>query len=119
MVKLRWTESMNIDVRIFFSDVMQKIDVPFERQFRMIPALHQDLHAAGGSEFIQLLVELFEAENVMILIVLCPIKRAELAVNVAHVCVINVAIDDVGHDLAAVTTVAFRLRQITPRIRKS
>src|ERR1700757_4650755 len=40
MLKLWWTESVNIDVRIFFADVLQKIDVPLERQFRMMPALH-------------------------------------------------------------------------------
>src|SRR6266496_435545 len=40
MMKLRRTESVNIDVRIFFPYVMQEIDVPHERQFRMVPTLH-------------------------------------------------------------------------------
>ena len=40
MLKLRRTEPVNIDVRIFFPDVTQQIDIPLERQFRMMPALH-------------------------------------------------------------------------------
>jgi hypothetical protein len=76
------------------------------------------LHPARGSEFIQLLIELLEAQHVMIFVAFRPIKCAELAVNVADVCVINVAIDDVGHDLATASAVTFRLCQIAPRIAK-
>src|SRR5262249_31586319 len=110
MLKLRRTKSMNVDVRIFCADVPQKIDVPLERQFRMMPALHQDLHPARSSEFIKFLIKLFEAQTVMIFVALGRIKCAELAENLADVCVIDVAIDDVGHDPAAVTAVTFRLR---------
>ena len=89
-----------------------------ERQLRMMPALHQDLHSACGSEFIQLLIELLEAQHVVIFVALGPIKRAEFTVNVADVRVIDVAVDDVRHDLAAAAAVTFRLCQITPGIRK-
>jgi hypothetical protein len=64
------------------------------------------------------LIKLLEGQNVMIFVALGPIKGAELAVNVADVCVIDVAIDDVSHDLAAASTVAFGLRQFAPRIRE-
>jgi hypothetical protein len=37
---------VDINVRIFFPDVMQKIDVPLELQFRMMPTLHQYLNPA-------------------------------------------------------------------------
>src|SRR6476646_685790 len=100
MLKLRRTEPVDVDVRIFFADVVQEIEVPLERQFRMMPALHQDLYSACSSEFIQLLIKLLEAQHVMIFVAFGSIKRAELAVNVAHVCVIDVAIYDVGHDLS-------------------
>src|SRR4029450_5448832 len=116
MLKLRWTESVNIDVRIFFPEVTQQIDVPFERQFRVIPALHQDLNTAGSRKFVELLIDLFERKAVMILILLRSIKRAELAVNVANVCVVDVSIDNVGDDLASASAVAFRLCQIAPCI---
>src|SRR5215470_5291356 len=39
MLKLGRTESVDIDVRIFVSDVMEEIDIPLERQLRMMPAL--------------------------------------------------------------------------------
>jgi len=41
-------------------------------------------------------------------------KCAELAVNVADVRVINVAIDDVGHDLTAPASVGCHLGQVAP-----
>src|ERR1051325_2907609 len=118
MLKLRRTESMNVDVRIFFADVLQKIDVPFKLQFRMMPALHQDLHSARSSKFVQLLIQLLQAQHVMIFIALGAIKRAELAINVADIRVIDVAIDDVSHDLAAAIAIAFGLCQIAARVRK-
>src|ERR1700756_3096375 len=99
MLELWRTEPVNIDVRISFSDVPQEIDVPLERQFRMMPALHQDLHSACGSELVQLLIKLLEAEHVMIFVALGSIKRAEFAVHVADVRVVNIAIDDIRHDV--------------------
>ena len=52
----------------------------------------------------------------MIVVLLRAIKRAELAVNVADVRVVDVAIDDVGDDLAPLAIVTFFFRQIPPRI---
>src|SRR6266446_6704335 len=117
MLKFRRTESMNVDVRILFSNVLQKINVPLEWQSRMVPALHQNLHSACGSEFIQLFIELLETKHVMIFVALRSIKRAELAVNITDVRVIDVAIDDVRHDLASTAAVTCRFCQITPGIR--
>ena len=54
----------------------------------------------------------------MIFIAFRAIKRAELAVNIADVRVIDVSIDNVGHDLASAIAVAFRLRQVAPCIRQ-
>src|ERR1044072_3428157 len=78
MLKLRRTESANTDVRIFSPDVTQQIDIPFEPQFRMMPALHQNLNAANGGKFVELLIDLLEREDIMIFILLRSIKRAEL-----------------------------------------
>ena len=103
---------MNIDVWILSPNVMQKIDIPRERQFWMMHALHQNLHPASRGKFIQLLIDLLEAKNIMILIALRPIKRAEFAVNVADIGIVNIAIDDVSHDLAAPSAVTFRFCQI-------
>src|SRR6266550_2556368 len=116
MLKLRRTESVNIDVRILFADVPEKSDIPVEPQLRMMPPLHEDLNTAHGRKFVQLLIELFEREHVMIFIALGAVKRAEFAVNVANVRVIDVSIDNVGYNLAAAPVVAFRFGQIAPSI---
>ena len=52
----------------------------------------------------------------MIFIALSAVKRAELAVNVANICVIDVAIDNIRHNLAATSVVALLFGQIAPRI---
>src|SRR5260370_6453256 len=109
MLELRRAESMNVDVRIFFSDVLQKIDIPAERQFRMMPALHQNLHTARGRKLVEFLVDLFERKNVLILLALRPIKRAELAIHIANGRVLNVPVGEVRYDLAAPYAVTFFL----------
>jgi hypothetical protein len=64
-------------------------------------SLHQDLNPPGGSKFIQLLIELFKGNDIMVVLLFGAIKRAKLAINVADVGVIDVAIDDVGDDFVA------------------
>src|SRR5438552_9001494 len=95
---------------------MPKIDVPMERQFRMMSALHQELNPARRGKFVELLVDLLERQHVMNSIFLRPIKRAEFAVHVANVCVVDVSIDDVRHNIAPASAVAFRLCQIPTRV---
>jgi hypothetical protein len=75
----------------------------------MMPPLHQDLNTADGRKFVEFLIDLLEREDVMILILLRSIKRAELAVNIANVRIVDVSIDNVGDDFASVSAVAFRL----------
>jgi hypothetical protein len=84
----------------------------------MMTALHQNLHPAHRGKFVEFLIELFPAQNVVIFVLLRPIECAELAVNVADVRVVDVAIDDVGHDLASAITVAGAFCQVAPRIRQ-
>src|SRR3954469_6636555 len=82
----------------------------------MVPALHQDLNPAHGGKFVEFLVELFAAEDVMVLVLFRAVKRAKLAVNIADVGVVDVAIDDVSHDLTPMIVVAGGLRQIPARV---
>jgi len=109
---------MDINVGIFLPDVLQQIDVPLERQFRMVAALHQDLNPARRRKFVQLLIDLLERKNVMVFVPFRPIKRAEFAVNVADIRVIDIAIDDIGHDLTPAAAITFRLCQIPSGVRK-
>jgi hypothetical protein len=54
----------------------------------------------------------------MVRVLLRPVKRAELAVNVADVRVIDVPIDDVRDDSLAVTIEPRPGREIAPMIRE-
>src|SRR5437667_11026099 len=110
---------MDVDVRIFLPDVLQKIDIPLEREFRMMSTLHQDLNPVRSRKFIELLIDLLERKHIMIFIFFGSIKRAEFAVNIADIRVIDVSIDNVSDDLAAASAVTFRLCQVPPRICQS
>src|SRR5260370_5107322 len=99
MLEFRRTKSVDVNVRISVPYVVQKIDVPVEWQFGMVATLHQDLNAPRGRKLVKLLIDLLERKDVMIFIFLRSIKRAELAVHVADVRIINVSIHNVSHDL--------------------
>src|SRR5437667_97028 len=86
----------------------QMFDLPLARQFRMVPTLHQNLNSARRRKLVEFLIDLLEREHVMVLVAFRPIKCAEFAVNVAHVRVVDIAIDDVSHDLAPASAIAFR-----------
>src|SRR5919106_449330 len=116
VLEFRRAESVNVDVWIFFAYVLQEIDVPNEWQFWMVPPLHQYLNPTFGGKFIEFLIDLFERKDVMIFVFLGAIERAELAVNVAHVRVIDVSIDDVGNDLISLAVVGQALRLSSPFI---
>src|SRR4029453_5024789 len=60
MLKFRRTEPVNIDVRIFFPNVTQQIDIPFEGQLRMMPPLPQNFNTANGRKFVEFLIDLIE-----------------------------------------------------------
>src|SRR6185437_6315669 len=77
----------------------------------MMPSLHQDLNTANGRKFVELPIDLLKRKDVMILILLRSIKRAELAVNVANICIVDVSIDNVGDDLSSASGITFRLCQ--------
>src|SRR5437763_1829934 len=104
---------------LLITDALQKIDIPPEWQFRMMSALHQDLNPARRRKFIELPIDLLQRKHIMIFIFFGSIKRAEFAVNIADICVINVSIDNVSDDLAAASVVASRLCQVPSRICQS
>ncbi len=52
----------------------------------------------------------------MIFVFFCPIKRAEFAINVADIGVVNVSIDNVSHDLVSLAVVGQALRLLSPFI---
>ncbi len=118
MLELRRTEPVDIDMRIFFSDVVKQFQIPLEPELRMMPALHQDLHPAGRRQLIELLVNLLVRQDVMVLVLFRPVKSAELAIDVADVRVVDVPVDDVSHHFASLAVVTFLLREVASRIRE-
>ena len=82
----------------------------------MMPALHQNLRAAERDGFLNFLVHFGERDDVGIVILLHAIKRAELAIDIADVGVIDIAINDVGDDVVAATVVSVGLRKLPPAV---
>ena len=101
MDELAGAEAVDVDLRKPGLHVGEQVEVPLEAQPGVMPALQQDLRAALGKGLLDLPVHLLERDHVGIRILLRPVKRAELAVDVADVGIVDVAVDDVGDDLVA------------------
>ena len=78
----------------------------------MVPPLHQNLDPANGREFIELLVDLVEGDDIAVGILLGSVKGAELAVDVADIRVVDVPVDDVGDDIVPLAPVGPGQRQL-------
>ena len=84
--------------------------------FGMMPALHQNLRAAQRDGLLDFFVQLVEADNVGVVVLFHPVKRAELAIDVADVGVIDVAVNDVGDDVIAATGEILRLGELAAAV---
>jgi len=93
MDELARAEAVNVDLRELRLHVGEQVEIPLEREFRMMPALEQDLRAAQFDRLRDLPVHLLMADDVGVGIPLHAIERAELAVDVADVGVVDIAID--------------------------
>ena len=79
-------------------DVAQQVEVPLERDVRIVPALDEDLHAAERLGLLDLLADLLERERVPFAVLRATVEGAEAAVGHADVRVVDVAVDDVRDD---------------------
>ena len=79
-------------------DVAQQIEIPLERDVRIVPALDEDLDAAERLHFIDLRADLLVAERPSFVVLGTPVERAESAVGDADVGVIDISVDDVRDD---------------------
>ena len=84
----------------------------------MMSALHQDLYAANRYELIDLLIDLFVAQDIVVTVALRAIKCAKLAIHVADIGVVDVSLHDVGDDLIAALIVGVPFRHVPPMIRQ-
>ena len=92
-------EAVDVD-RVVALDVAQQVEIPLERDVRIVPALHEDLHAAQRLRLVDLRADLLERERVPFAVLRPPVERAEAAVGDADVRVVDVAVDDVRDDVA-------------------
>ena len=81
-------------------DVAQQVEIPLERDVRVVPALHQDLDAAERLGLVDLRADLLVRQRPAFAVLRPAIERAEAAVGDADVRVVDVAVDDVGDDAA-------------------
>src|SRR4029077_2811871 len=82
----------------------------------MVAALQEHLNSALGRQFVELLIDLLEAQNVVVFVPFGAIKRAKFAIDVADVRVVHVAIDDIRDYLASAATIRVTLYRLTPEI---
>src|ERR1041385_650522 len=102
MDELARTEAMNVDLWKLRLQVGEQIEIPLFGQFRMMTALHQDLRPAERDRLFDLAIDFIEGDHIRVIVLFRSIKRAELTINVTDVCVVDVAIDDVGDDYSYV-----------------
>ena len=84
--------------------------------FGMMPALHQNLCPAERDGLLDLAVHLIVRDDVGVGVLFRPIKRAELAIDVADVGVIDIAVNDVGDDFVAAAVEILRLGELSAAV---
>jgi len=82
----------------------------------VVPALHQDLCATERDCLIDFFIDLIEGDHIGIVVFFGAIKRAEFAINIANVGVVNVPVNDVGDNFVAPAVVGLFLGELTPSI---
>ena len=98
--------------RVIPLDVAHQLEVPLERNVRIVAALEQNLDAANGLTLVDLGADLLEAQDVAFVVLGPAIECAELAVGDADIGVIDIPIDDVGDHPLRVMPPPFRVGKL-------
>ena len=106
-------ERMNVDIGKFRLDSLKQFDVPLEVEGGIHAALHQDLGAADLHQLPDLVEEGFVIKRVGVVLITCPLERAEDAFGSADIGVVDVAIDDVGSEMIPMKRPTSLVRQAT------
>ena len=112
MDELARAEPVDVDLRKLRFDVREQIEIPLLRQLRMMPALHQNLRAAQRDGLLDFFVHLGKRDDVGVGVLFRPIKRAELAIDIADVGIVDVAVNLVGDDVIAAAVEILCLGQL-------
>ena len=116
--ELARAEPVDVHLRKLRLHVREQVEIPLLRQLRMMPALHENLRATERDRLLDLPIHLVVRDHIRVGFLLRAIERAELAIDVADVRVVDVAIHDVGDDLVAAPLVSLRLLQLPAMIRQ-
>ena len=109
-------KAVQLKARILRAQCAQQILVPFNAKIRMQSALHQNARAAQRNRLVNLRADFIDGADVSIRRTGPAIECAEGADNVADICVVDVAIDDVGDDVVRMAAPAnFISRCADPR----
>ncbi|OQB90300.1 MAG: hypothetical protein BWX84_01978 [Verrucomicrobia bacterium ADurb.Bin118] len=116
MDKLTRTEAVDVDLGKLRLHVVQQVEIPLLRQPRMVAALQQQLRAALGDGFLDLPVHLRVADDVGLGVPFGAVERAEFAIDVADIRVVDVAVHDVRHNVIAASGVRAGLGALPPPV---
>ena len=97
---------MQLKIRVNRVKSGKQIFIPFDIKIGMKSALHQNARAAERNRFVNPFADFFKRMNISVRLSRAAIKRAECADDVADVCVIDVAINDIRYNV----TDFFRIR---------
>jgi hypothetical protein len=77
-------------------DIAHQLEVPLERDIRVVASLKQDLNASDCLALIDLGADLLEAEYIPFVVLGSPIEGAELTIGHTDVGVVDVPVYDVS-----------------------
>jgi hypothetical protein len=110
---------MHVEAGELLADVLEQVEIPLFGQLGVMAALHENLRAAKRDGLLDLAVEFLPRDHVAVGVLLRAVERAELAIDVADVGVIDIAIDDVGDDLVAAPAVGRGTQQLPATVGQS
>ena len=116
MNELARTEAVDVDLREFAFDVRQQIQIPLQRKFGVMAALHQNLRSAQGERLLDLAVHFVEGDDIGVCVLFRAIKGAEFAIDIADIGIIDIAINNVGDDLVAAAVVGVGAGQLAAAV---
>ena len=88
-------------------DGVQQVFVPFDFQFRVQAALHQNLDAAHIHHLLDFLENLLAGERIALVMARYAVEGAELAAHPADVGIVDVAAHHIGDKVVGVRVQAF------------
>src|SRR6266404_979682 len=95
MVELRWRKTVDVYLGKVATNVLQEVQVVIDAELRMMSALHQYLDATDRHQLLDLLAHLLGREYVRIIVALLAHERAEGAIHIAYVRVVDIAVNNI------------------------